>query len=181
MGFVGSYCHNATYYSDAITGYWGWMFVMSKAPELGDTLFLILRKRPVIFMHWYHHALTFLYATITYNESQAWVRWSLALNLMVHAIMYFYFAIKALHIETPKSLSKFITTIQIVQFVINVYILAHLLYIKLTDSIPECAVSWNSLSLGGAMYGSYLYLFAQFFYNAYIKMRHPGKKVVKDE
>jgi elongation of very long chain fatty acids protein 6 len=49
---VGSYCNNLDYYTDPTTGYWGWMFVMSKAPELGDTLFLVLRKRPVIFMHW---------------------------------------------------------------------------------------------------------------------------------
>lgn len=48
-GLVGSYCNNLDYYTDPSTGYWGWMFVMSKAPELGDTLFLVLRKRPVSF------------------------------------------------------------------------------------------------------------------------------------
>ncbi|VDK25239.1 unnamed protein product [Anisakis simplex] len=117
------------------------MFVMSKAPELGDTLFLVLRKRPVIFMHWYHHALTFLYAQVTYSEKQAWCRWSLALNLSVHTIMYFYFAIRALHFKTPRAIAQFITTIQIVQFVINCYIFAHLFYIKYTDSIPECQVA----------------------------------------
>ncbi|VDL80986.1 unnamed protein product [Nippostrongylus brasiliensis] len=87
-GFVGSYCNNNDYYTDPSTGFWGWAFVMSKAPELGDTMFLVLRKKPVIFMHWYHHALTFVYATITYSEHQAWCRWSLALNLTVHTIMY---------------------------------------------------------------------------------------------
>jgi elongation of very long chain fatty acids protein 6 len=175
MGFVGSYCHNATYYTDPLTGYWGWLFVMSKAPELGDTLFLIIRKRPVIFMHWFHHALTFIYAQITYSEKQAWCRWSLALNLTVHTIMYFYFGIRALHIQTPKPVAKFITTIQIVQFIISCYIFGHLVLIKSTNSVPDCAVSWNALLIGGAMYATYLYLFAQFFYNAYITKRHPGK------
>jgi elongation of very long chain fatty acids protein 6 len=175
MGFVPSYCTNANYYTDPYTGYWGWMFVMSKAPELGDTLFLILRKRPVIFMHWYHHALTFLYAQITYAETQAWCRWSLALNLTVHTVMYCYFGIRALHINTPKPVAKFITTIQIIQFVISCYIFAHLVIIKTTNSIPSCAASWNVLGIGGLMYLSYLYLFGQFFYNAYIAKRHPGK------
>uniref|UniRef100_A0AC34QKP7 Elongation of very long chain fatty acids protein n=1 Tax=Panagrolaimus sp. JU765 TaxID=591449 RepID=A0AC34QKP7_9BILA len=175
MGFVGSYCSNANYYTDPLTGYWGWMFVMSKAPELGDTAFLILRKRPVIFMHWYHHAMTFVYAQITYTETQAWCRWSLALNLAVHTVMYFYFAVRALHIKTPRYVAQFITTIQIVQFVISCYIFGHLLLIKSTNSIPDCQVSWNSLSIGGLMYASYLYLFAQFFYNAYIVKSHPGK------
>jgi hypothetical protein len=32
---------NLEYYTDPLTGYWGWMFVMSKMPELGDTMFLV--------------------------------------------------------------------------------------------------------------------------------------------
>jgi len=175
VGLVGSYCNSLDYYTDPSTGFWGWMFVMSKAPELGDTLFLVLRKRPVIFMHWYHHALTFLYAQITYSEMQAWCRWSLALNLFVHTVMYFYFAVRALHVQTPRWVAKFITTIQIVQFVISCSIFSHLVWIKTFDTVPGCAASWNVLSLGGLMYLSYLYLFAQFFYNAYIAKRHPGK------
>jgi len=174
-GLTGSYCDNLTYYTDPSTGYWGWMFVMSKAPELGDTLFLVLRKRPVIFMHWYHHALTFVYAQVTYSEMQAWCRWSLALNLFVHTVMYFYFAIRALHVKTPRWVAQFITTIQITQFVISCSIFTHLVYIKFTDSVPNCQASWNVLSLGALMYLSYLYLFAQFFYKAYIAKRHPGK------
>lgn len=168
MGFVGSYCYNANYYTDPLTGYWGWMFVMSKAPELGDTMFLILRKKPVIFLHWFHHALTFVYAQVTYAETQAWCRWSLALNLTVHTIMYFYFGLQALKIRSPRYVAKFITTIQILQFVISCYIFSHVLYIKFTNSVPNCVASWNVLSLGALMYASYLYLFGAFFYNSYI-------------
>ncbi|KJH42817.1 GNS1/SUR4 family protein [Dictyocaulus viviparus] len=171
----GTYCNNNEFYTDASTGFWGWLFVMSKAFELGDTIFLILRKKPVIFMHWYHHALTFTYATITYSEHQAWARWSLTLNLVVHTIMYFYFGVRALKFNTPRTVAKFITTIQIVQFVISCYIFAHLLIIKMYDQVPNCAVSWNVLSVGGVMYLSYLFLFAEFFYKAYIKQRSPTK------
>ncbi|KAK6747715.1 hypothetical protein RB195_000733 [Necator americanus] len=174
-GFIGTYCYNHDYYTNPSTGFWGWAFVMSKAPELGDTMFLVLRRRPVIFMHWYHHALTFVYAAITYSEHQAWARWSLALNLIVHTIMYFYFGVRALKIQTPSPVAKFITTIQIVQFVIGCYIFSHLVIIKTYNQIPDCAVSWNVLSIGGLMYLSYLYLFAEFFYKAYIRKRSPTK------
>uniref|UniRef100_A0A914H642 Elongation of very long chain fatty acids protein n=2 Tax=Globodera rostochiensis TaxID=31243 RepID=A0A914H642_GLORO len=179
-GFVGTYCQNAEYYNDSSTGYWGWMFVMSKAPELGDTMFLILRKRPVIFLHWYHHALTFLYATITYAEKQAWCRWSLALNLSVHTVMYFYFGLQAMKVRAPRPVAKFITSIQILQFVISVYIFTHIVYIKYADATP-CDASWNMLSLGGLMYLSYLYLFAQFFYDSYISGKARMKRNLSTE
>jgi len=181
LGIVGSYCDNAEYYDDPYTGYWGWLFVISKAPELGDSLFLVLRKRPVIFMHWYHHALTFLYAQITYSKQQAWCRWALALNLMVHTVMYFYFFLRAIKVRTPPVVSQFITTIQIVQFVISCAIFGHMFHIKATGSVPDCKCDWNVLLMGGAMYLSYLYLFAQFFYQAYIAKKSPTKIVSKSD
>lgn len=179
-GVVASYCDNHEYYTDPSTGYWGWMFVMSKLPELGDTVFLVLRKKPVIFMHWFHHALTFVYAQITYSEKQAWARWSLGLNLTVHTIMYFYFAVRALKVSLPRPVAKFITTIQITQFVISCWIFGHVTYIKATGVRPVDA-SWNVLSIGGVMYVIYLYLFSEFFYNAYIKKRSPTKAAAKQD
>lgn len=41
--------------------FWACMFALSKIAEFGDTLFLVLKKRPVIFLHWYHHAVVLIY------------------------------------------------------------------------------------------------------------------------
>ena len=46
---------------DKVSGFWATMFVLSKVPELGDTMFVVLRKQPLIFLHWYHHATVLVY------------------------------------------------------------------------------------------------------------------------
>lgn len=33
--------------------FWSHLFVMSKAPELIDTILLMIRRRPVTLLHWY--------------------------------------------------------------------------------------------------------------------------------
>ena len=42
-----------------------YMFMLSKFPELVDTVLLVLRGRPVPFLHWYHHITVLLYCVLT--------------------------------------------------------------------------------------------------------------------
>jgi ribosomal protein S19 len=73
------------------SGFWIFLFVLSKGPEFVDTVWLILRKRPVIFLHWYHHIVTYLYVwramAVTRAHDAAGVVFATA-NLGVHTIMY---------------------------------------------------------------------------------------------
>ena len=40
--------------------------MLSKVPETIDTLFIVLRRQPLIFLHWYHHASVLVYCFYRY-------------------------------------------------------------------------------------------------------------------
>jgi elongation of very long chain fatty acids protein 6 len=46
--------------------FWAMCFALSKIAEFGDTIFLLLRKRPLIFLHWFHHAVVLIYRFFFY-------------------------------------------------------------------------------------------------------------------
>ncbi|KAI3410965.1 hypothetical protein GPALN_003049 [Globodera pallida] len=48
----------------------------------------VLRKRPLLFLHWYHHIVTMLYAFYSYPIMPAFNRWGIYLNFITHSYMY---------------------------------------------------------------------------------------------
>lgn len=51
---LGTYTRTQDFFEGS-SGLWTWLFCLSKLAELGDTIFIVLRKRPLIFLHWYSH------------------------------------------------------------------------------------------------------------------------------
>ncbi|CAG0879846.1 unnamed protein product [Cyprideis torosa] len=51
-GFYHSVCIPSFIENNKVSAFWTWMFILSKVPELGDTIFIVLRKQPLIFLHW---------------------------------------------------------------------------------------------------------------------------------
>jgi hypothetical protein len=49
-GLEHSYCKND--FVIGVTACWGWLFALSKVAELIDTVFIVLRKQKLIFLHW---------------------------------------------------------------------------------------------------------------------------------
>mmetsp|Transcript_24008 Transcript_24008/g.52293 ORF Transcript_24008/g.52293 Transcript_24008/m.52293 type:complete len:361 (-) Transcript_24008:38-1120(-) len=186
---------------DNPAGVWTMFFIFSKVPELIDTLFIVLRKRKLITLHWYHHitVMTFCW--------HSWATFCLnglvysSLNLTVHAFMYFFYALTALGYR-PTAYAMYITIIQILQMVVGTAVTTYTNYhlhfvvpqdLSFTlkshwnplqdgrDQSPSCKVNKLNALAGLIMYGSYLWLFCVFFYVSYIKPKAPKKRVSKSK
>ena len=68
-------------------GLWTMLFIYSKVPELFDTVFVVLRKKPLIFLHWYHHVSVLLFCWNSYSSRSSAGLFFVVMNYGVHAIM----------------------------------------------------------------------------------------------
>ena len=70
-GFHHTICSEpSSWYQRDAVGTWVSLFVYSKIPELFDTLFLILQKKRVPFLHWFHHGMHYSVLHLHENGSQ---------------------------------------------------------------------------------------------------------------
>jgi len=156
---------NTTFGSSA-SGLWVQLFIYSKIPELFDTFFIIVRKKPLIFLHWYHHITVLLFCWHSYATEASTGLFFVSMNYSVHAMMYGYYYLMAIN-SKPRWLNPSLITIcQITQMIIG-SMLCCVSYFLL--SRVECAVKKENVIAGGVMYGSYLYLFCEFAIKRFIK------------
>ncbi|CAG7825357.1 unnamed protein product [Allacma fusca] len=164
-GFHQSVCSRDGH--NAATAFWALLMTWSKLVELGDTAFIILKKQPLIFLHWYHHITVLVYVWASFETYEPSLRYFMSMNFFVHAIMYMYYAFKALRIKVPRNIAMMITCLQLSQMVIGVYVNLYLLYAKGKGETfcPDAASQGIHMAL--MMYASYFGLFANFFYRSY--------------
>ncbi|VVC40584.1 ELO family,ELO family, conserved site [Cinara cedri] len=173
-GLHHSVCSISNFEDDQVSGFWSWVFMLSKVLELGDTIFIVLRKQPLLFLHWYHHITVLLYSWFSYYEQTSTVRWFIVMNYLVHTMMYTYYAVRAIGYRPPILVSIFITASQLTQMVVGCYI-NYITYGYLKSGGSEsCQVSMLNIFLSFVMYFSFFVLFAEFFYNAYILKSKSG-------
>ncbi|CAE7205384.1 unnamed protein product [Symbiodinium natans] len=108
--------------------FWSWAFYASKYYELVDTLLALLRaSRPPHFgLHVYHHALVPVMVWNWLEHRTTLQHIGLLWNTFVHVVMYAYYGLKVLHVPTPWK--KWVTRLQIVQFVTSMALLVPVLY-----------------------------------------------------
>lgn len=184
---------NISYGSSGASGLWAFLFIASKIPELGDTIFVVLGKRKLIFLHWYHHVTVLLYTWNAYATRSSAGIWFISMNYSVHAIMYLYYGImcitsllmsnaKRIDDKNTRSgrmaplivvrsvlarLAPVITTFQVTQMVMGVVVTIGALFYKLTGEEQDCFVTRENLFACFLMYLSYLILFLMFAIERY--------------
>jgi len=167
-GLFHSVCVPSYIEQDRVCGFWTWLFVLSKLPELGDTIFIVLRKQPLIFLHWYHHITVLIYSWFSYTEYTSSARWFIVMNYCVHSVMYSYYALRAMGYKTPRFIPMIITSMQLTQMIVGCAInLWAFDYLKAVNP-SACQISPININLSIAMYFSYFILFARFFYTTYL-------------
>ena len=159
------------------TGLWLFLFVLSKVPELVDTYFIIFRKGPLIFLHWYHHATVLVYCWYSYKLKAIVTILFSAVNYSIHAIMYMYYGLKARQVRIPRQVNILITSLQIAQMVFGLYM--GVLMLMNREEMKPCGISDFFIVVTIAMYTSYFILFAIFFYNTYIAVKKKPTPLAK--
>jgi len=143
--------------------------------ELLDTVFLAFKKKPMQFLHVFHHSATALlcYSQLNGRTSISWA--VITLNLAVHVVMYYYYYATAGGAKIWWK--KYLTTMQIAQFIIDICLVyfgtyGHLAAAYYPDTLPyvgDCAGSEGAALFGCALLTSYLGLFINFYFQTYKK------------
>lgn len=133
------------------------LFNLTKPLEWIDTLFLLLKKRDLGFLHLFHHLTTMLYtlhATLFSFQADGSGIWFCGMNLAVHTFMYGYWAV----LPYFGFLRKFGVLITLLQFVQMVFGVAVGLYV--TFACPRSwQMNWHGDVFSLLMYAVYFYLF----------------------
>ncbi|KAI9593987.1 fatty acid elongase [Syncephalis fuscata] len=172
-GFGWAVCERASWTSRMeLLYYINYLF---KYYELLDTLLLAFKKKPLEFLHYFHHSQTMLlcYVQLIYGVTVSW--FPISINLGVHVVMYYYFYLASRGIRVWWK--KYITTMQISQFVVdllvvytcmyNYYVSRHFSFLPYTRRCDGFA-SVGGLTATGLL-TIYLGLFVQMYRDTYIR------------
>lgn len=144
-------------------------FYISKYAEWIDTLFIVIFDKPLIKLHYYHHASTAFLAYINsslYKQNNPIFSISQSLNTFVHTIMYLYYAIPA----KMQWCKAYITKIQITQHILVLFSLVYS-YINIDCNNP---IEGTYFAL--ILYSYYLLAFINFYIKTYILKKNTKNK-----
>jgi hypothetical protein len=166
-------CNYPYYIENGPYGMWTMLFVFSKIAELLDTVFLVLKKKKLVFLHWYHHATVLILTWHAYISKSPTSIYFMSMNYSIHSFMYGYYFLQSIG-KWPRWLSpRFITIAQISQMIVGSLLCFISIFYKLY--VPQCFVPTTSMFYAGVIYTTYLLLFSRFFFKRFLQ---PKSKII---
>lgn len=142
--------------------FWSYVFYLSKYYELLDTLIMILKRRPLTFLHVFHHAIVVIMSFFWLQYSQSLQIIALLTNTAVHMLMYSYYLLCSFGIKP--FWKKLVTNCQIIQFVFSFSVSLLMLYMHFGGEGCEGIGPWTFNAVFNA---SLLVLFMNFHRKQY--------------
>jgi elongation of very long chain fatty acids protein 6 len=156
---------------DGAFSFWVFSFMVSKIPEMLDTVFLCLRKKPITFLHAYHHLTVTIFSWVGGRHLLPSGIWFATMNYVVHSIMYSYYFVCSCGLKRAVApVAPLITFLQIAQMIFGYAICLYMGYHKFV-SLRGCETPSLLIRMGLLMYGSYFFLFVGFFMTRYGKKK----------
>lgn len=142
-----------------------WFFFISKVVDLLDTIFFVLRKKQnqITFLHVYHHSNMVItcWAYLRFIKGEQGTLPGV-LNSFIHTVMYFYYFLAALgpHMQPYLWWKKYLTRMQIIQFVI--ILIWYIGLISFSCDFPKIYLYYMFANIT-----LFLYLFSLFYKKTY--------------
>ncbi|CAH0384216.1 unnamed protein product [Bemisia tabaci] len=156
-----------------------WWYYFSKFTEFFDTFFFIMRKKynQVSTLHVIHHGIMpmSVWFGVKFTPGGHSTFFGL-LNTFVHIVMYFYYMLAAFGPQVQKYLwwKKYLTVLQLVQFVLIMVHAFQLLFISC--DYPKAFVWWI-----GAHAVLFYFLFTDFYKQSYAKGQKAAAKLAAEQ
>lgn len=181
QGYYASICAPANpTYLQLGHGSWVLFFILSKIPELMDTVWLTLAKIKPIFLHWYHHITVLIYCWHAYCTFIEIGPHFCVMNYFVHFIMYFYYGCTQWSISLKLKIRPYacyITILQLSQMGFGLLFSLSSLYYSHYLKMP-CHNHLGNIKLSLLMYASYFILFYQLFITKSLQRKKKTKEKI---
>lgn len=181
-GWFGIFCDKSELLLDgtkagSTLGYWSYIYYLSKFYEMGDTVVLVLKKKPLEFLQMYHHASIVMLCWSWLNGGWTLHWYGMVCNTTVHTFMYYYFAQQTL--KRRVWWKRYLTMGQLVQFS-TVFMVIGLWCYRVGVNGERCAGSNTSGGLATVAFAQFVnvnYLFL--FGSMYVRSYYPSSADVK--
>jgi elongation of very long chain fatty acids protein 6 len=167
-----NFCFNPEHYGGGgSTGLWGMLFVLFKFPELIDTFFITIHKKPLLFAHWYHHMTVLLYCWHSWVTRAPTSIIFCVMNYAVHTMVHLYHFLKAAKCKPKFFHAIHITILIVIEMFFGIAVTAYgcyLLWFTPQKINPTtCWLRSDNMIAAMIMYASYFLLFLHVLYTQY--------------